>query len=124
MTNLVGIHQLLVAIPVWILAPLLYLATDGVIHFLRDKREGFGYQTSWSAKYGDLCLLSVVLMVATNLHDGTYVPMWLHFFRLQVFLLIACVVIGIGVCIATIQRRSGDLPLLSSEISTTTLTGQ
>ncbi len=107
MGDLIGIHYLLATTPLWKLAPFLYLATDGVIHFLRDKKEGFAYQTSWSAKYGDLALLSVVLMVASDLHDGVYVPSWAGNPWIQAFLLVASVAAGIVICVHTIGQRSG-----------------
>jgi len=109
-TNLVGIYYLLSSPRcAWLLAPILYLATDGAIHLLRDKLEGLGYQTSFSAKYGDIGLLACVLLgVAELRRDNVYVPVWLRDTGNQIELLMICIVIGAIVSFTTTGRRHGQ----------------
>lgn len=106
---MVGIHAFLVWCPLWALALILYLATDCVIHILRDWKEGLGYQVSYSAKIGDAGLIGCVLIAATILKRGNLVlPDWLmnanfHYaFMLGVLLL--CIALEI-----TLKSRSCQL---------------
>ncbi len=64
MKNLVGGYWVLVTLPIWATAFLLYVVTLGAIFFLRDHFEGLFYNTSYSAMLGDGALLVVVLMGA------------------------------------------------------------
>jgi hypothetical protein len=105
--NYVGIYEVLASVPIWLIAIVAWLATDGVIHFMRDKLEGLAYQTSWSAKFGDAGLLTAILIAATILQRGNaYMPLWLHIGWLQVAILAVCVVLGFIVWRTTHDVRS------------------
>ena len=73
---LVGSHFVLAALPVWACAPLLYMGTMGVIFVLREHSEGLPYQIAYSAQFGDVALLTVVLIGSTVLHRGVALPSW------------------------------------------------
>ena len=68
--NLVGSYWVLTTWPIWAIALVLYIATMGVIFFLRDRCEGMFYNTSNSAMIGDAALLAIVLMAAEILKQG------------------------------------------------------
>lgn len=74
--TLVGSHFLLAALPVWACAPLLYIGTMGVIFVMRESSEGLPYQIAYSAQFGDLALLTTVLIGSTILHRGVALPAW------------------------------------------------
>lgn len=109
MVRLVGIHYLLAVAPIWATALVLWLATDGVIHLMRDKFEGLGYQVSYSAKFGDALLIIAVLIAATILQrGGVYLPEWLRPWGMQAAVLGICVAIGLVVSFVTLDERSGQ----------------
>lgn len=112
MNELVGIHWLLAETPIWLIALLLYLCTDGAIHLLRDKLEGLGYQTAFSAKFGDAGLMAAILIAATIIQRGdVYLPSSLLLIKtgwFQTYLLTACVAIGMGISKVTNGMRSGQ----------------
>ena len=110
MTNRVGIHQLLASLPIWLTALILWIFTDGAIHLMRDQLEGLGYQTAFSAKYGDAGLLAAILIGATVLQrSDVYIPNWLQRDWLQVGILAACFGLGVAISLATNGMRSGQI---------------
>jgi hypothetical protein len=76
MKNLIGGYWVLVNLPIWATAIILYMITLGAIFVLRDKFEGLFYNTSYSAMLGDGALLVVVLMAAEILKRGVLLPEW------------------------------------------------
>jgi hypothetical protein len=107
--NYVGIYAVLAGMPIWLIAIVAWLATDGVIHFMRDRLEGLAYQTAWSAKFGDAGLLTAILIAATILQRGSaYVPLWLGIGWLQVAILAVCVALGFIVWRTTHGVRSAQ----------------
>lgn len=108
MENFVGIHWILASTPIWFTVVILWLCTDGVIHLMRDKFEGLGYQVSYSAKFGDAGLIAAVLIAATILQrTGTYVPTWLQSGLSQIGILAICIALGLAVSVKTLDARSG-----------------
>ena len=71
-----GSHYALFAFPVWVTALVLYTVTMGAIFVLRDRYEGFFYNTSYSAMLGDGALMIIVLMAAGILQRGEGIPWW------------------------------------------------
>jgi hypothetical protein len=79
-----------------------------MIHLMRDKLEGLGYQTAFSAKYGDTGLLTSILIAVTILQRDDYQPFLLNISALQWTILVVCVGIGCSVSFTTNGLRSGQ----------------
>jgi hypothetical protein len=108
MNDLVGIHYILAALPIWATAMLLYIITMGVLFVLRDRSEGFFYNTSYSAMLGDAGLLAVVLMAAGVLQRGGQPPSWLQDGGYQAFAGLAGLVFGVVWLVLDFPRQWGD----------------
>ena len=109
MTHLVGIYSLLAYTPIWLTAIVLWTFTDGVIHLMRDRLEGLGYQTSFSAKFGDAGLIAATLIAATILQrDGSHVPDFVNNAMGQVAAGFIGTILGAYVTITTTGKRSGQ----------------
>ncbi len=104
------IYWVLQNTPIWATALVLWFSTDGMIHLMRDRFEGLGYQVSYAAKFGDAGLVAAVLIAATLLQrDGVQVPDVLNGGFAQLFVALACILLGAVVSIKTIGHRSGHL---------------
>lgn len=55
-----GIYYLLNSQPVWITFACLYFLGIGLLHLIRDRAEGLGYNVAWSSQYGDLAFIIVI----------------------------------------------------------------
>lgn len=67
------IHQLLTVVPLWVLVIVFYVGLSAPIQILRNRHEGFPYQVAWSALFGHVGLVGVVLIAATILQRGNVV---------------------------------------------------
>jgi hypothetical protein len=105
-----SVHQLLATLPIWFTAITLWIFTDGMIHLMRDQLEGLGYQTAFSAKYGDAGLLGAILIGATILQrTSIYIPNWLQNGSHQIVILVTCIALGAAVSFITNGMRSGQV---------------
>lgn len=91
--DLVGVLRLLAILPLWLAPILLYVLSIGIIWFLRDYFEGFGYNTAFSSQIGDAFLMGCVLMGISFLREHRPVPAFLNDSLWQ----IALAVVGGGV---------------------------
>lgn len=108
--NLVGIHEILSTFPLWGTVLILYLFTDGVMHFGRDLFEGLGYQIAYSAKFGDVALFGCVFIAATILQrGGPVLPGWMMDNNHQIAVLIVCLAAGVAVTFTTLSSRAGRI---------------
>ncbi len=109
MDNLFGIHKIFASTPIWLIAVILWLCTDGAIHLMRDKLEGLGYQTAFSAKFGDAGLVGAILIGATILQRADVsIPMWLQNGWFQIGILVVCFGLGVAISLVTNGMRSGQ----------------
>lgn len=108
-TSYVGIHALLVSLPLWATVLILYAVTDCVMHLGRDRLEGLGYQVAYSAKFGDVALFGAVFIATTILQrENVVLPEWMMQWNLQLAAFLACILLGLLVSATTLELRSGQ----------------
>ena len=108
MENLVGSCYLLMVLPIWMTALIMYMLTQGMLFVLRDYCEGVYYNTSYSAVLGDGALVCIVLMAAGILQRGAPLYEWLgngycHFLAIS-----AGMSFGVGWYILDQPKQWGD----------------
>ena len=109
MENLHGVYGVLVILPIWATALILYIVTQGVLFILRDRREGLYYNTSYSAILGDGALIVVVLMAAEILQrGGTSLPTWGQSGHFHLLAIIAAIFVGVFWFMVDVPEQWGD----------------
>lgn len=88
-------HNVLCQLPIWGLALLLYLLTGFVVDAGREVFEGFSYNVSHAARYGDIGLIVVILIAVTILKRVQILPSWLTSDTHHLYLAIICLTIGV-----------------------------
>lgn len=99
MENYYGSYALLASLPIWQIVIIFYLLTLFVIDAGREKLEGFSFNVSHAARYGDVGLLIFVLIGATLLHELAPIQIinsWWGTSDFQIFCGVASIAIGIG----------------------------
>jgi hypothetical protein len=108
-TSYVGIHALLVSLPLWATVLILYTITDCVMHLGRDRLEGLGYQVAYSAKFGDVALFGAVFIAVTILQRGEVaLSGWMMAEDFQLATFFGCMALGFAVSFFTLKSRSGQ----------------
>jgi len=80
--------------PWWILAPLAFMLTIGIVWILRDAQEGVAYNVARSSQFGDVALFTVIFMAVAMLQDGRSVPPALNLWVIQFCLLLIAAAVG------------------------------
>ncbi len=88
-------HNALYQLPIWGLALLLYLLTGFVVDAGRETLEGFSYNVSHAARYGDIGLIVVILIAVTVLKRVQILPSWLTSDLYHLCLAFVCLAIGV-----------------------------
>ena len=109
MDNLSGIYFLLNYFPIWFTALILWFVADGMIHLMRDRLEGLGYQVSYAAKFGDAGIFGAVLIAATILQRSDVYVFWQIDGTGQMILFAVCVFIGFLTTMMSLKKRSGQV---------------
>ena len=109
MNNFTGIYAFLVWCPIWAVALILYIGIDWMIHIIRDRFEGLGYQVAYSAKIGDAGLIICVLIAETILKRGNLIlPGPLTNSAIQFTILVGCFFVCCIISLATLESRNGQ----------------
>lgn len=83
-SNYYGIYAILASLPIWATILIFYLLTLFVVDAGREKFEGFSYNVSHTARYGDVGLLIIVIIGAEILKRGQNFTGFLAIKELQV----------------------------------------
>ncbi len=102
-------YEFLIYCPLWVIVLFLATITDVIIHLMREKQEGIGYQVAYSAKIGDLALLGIVFIAITVLKRGVVLPHWLMNNNLHYAIILTSISLGIIVNSSTLETRSGKI---------------
>jgi len=88
-----GIYAVLVSLPIWATITIFYLLTLFVVDAGREHFEGFSYNVSHTARYGDIGLLVVIIIGATILQRNPELNKFLATKNFQSFCLLVFLII-------------------------------
>ncbi|NCF75363.1 MAG: hypothetical protein GWO87_02670 [Xanthomonadaceae bacterium] len=110
MKDYVGIYAFLDRCPWWGMVITVYVATDFVIHILREQQEGLGYQVAYSAKIGDAFLLCDLFIATAIIKRNNFLlPNWLMISWVHYVIILASFLTGVIIDRLTLKIRSGKL---------------
>ncbi|NTW22364.1 hypothetical protein HGA34_02335 [Candidatus Falkowbacteria bacterium] len=102
-------HNALYQLPIWGLALLLYLLTGFVIDAGRETLEGFSYNVSHAARYGDIGLIVIILIAVTVLKRVHILPSWLTSDLLHLALAFVCLGLGVIIEVGVLANSNWQL---------------
>jgi hypothetical protein len=91
-----GSYRLLSASPLWLTFAVLYFLCIGVLHIGRWVFEGRAYNTSFTSEYGDVALITVVLIGMTVMKNQPMVSGVWGVLDFQVTLAGMCLIAGLA----------------------------
>ena len=91
-----GIYRLLNASPLWLTFAVLYFLCIGILHIGRWAFEGHAYNTSLASEYGDVALITVVLIGVTAMSRQSHITGVLGVLDFQVTLVGMCLIAGLA----------------------------
>lgn len=102
-------YNVLSQLPLWGLALALYLLTGFVVDAGRETLEGFSYNVSHAARYGDIGLIVIVLIGATVIKRLDIPPSWLTSDMLHLAVAGICLAIGVVIEISVMANSQWQL---------------
>ncbi len=108
--TLVGPYGILLSLPIWTTAMILFFSTIGVMHVGCVFFEGAPYQVSPSGEFCNALILGVVLLAGGILQSRSVViPEWLQGNTNHLVILAVCEFVGIRVSYGTAERGPAQL---------------
>jgi hypothetical protein len=90
-----GSFEILKASPLWLMFAVLYVLCIAILHIGRWAFEGHAYNTSFASEYGDIALITIILIGATVLKGQSSVSGVLGFLVFQGTVAGMCLIAGL-----------------------------